>query len=351
MAGWDRAATQTEPWFSALVEAGDTRAMVCVGDAAYADRRPAEAEPWYLKAAERGDTEAMLRLAQFHWDAAVNSGRVGDDGEHEREMRRWLLLAADDGNVAAMTQLAAHSRGAERERWYRQAAEAGDTWAAVSLADLLAERDDPDEAEAERWYRRATEAGWYHAMTRLGHLLERQQRFDEAVALYRTAADAGATGALACLIDLLDRLGRSDEADGWRERRDAVTAEERATSAGAAPWLAVVATAVVTTAVLPFVQGLVAKAAEDTYVAVREGLRRLFRRSGGRPAQYFGNELLIVQDPDPSLNLALHLWTDTPPEAIRALAELDLTEREPDGSGVRRVFWNQQTKRWESVRG
>ncbi|GIJ43650.1 hypothetical protein Val02_05360 [Virgisporangium aliadipatigenens] len=345
MAGRGGAAHEAEPWFQALVEAGDTRAMVCVGDAAYTDHRPAEAEPWYLKAAERGDTEAMLRLAQFHWDARVSASRTGDDAE----MRRWLLAAADGGNVAAMTRLAAHSTGAERERWYRRAAEAGDTWAAVSLADLLAERDG---AEAERWYRRAMTDGGLFAATRLARLFDRQERFDEAVEAYRAAAEAGATEAMAPLIDLLERLGRSDEAGGWQRRLDAeLASRSEGTVTGAAPWFAVVATAVLTTAVLPFVQGLVAKAAEDTYVAVRQGLRRLFHRSGGAPADHYGGELLIVQDPDPSLNLALHLWTDSPPEAIRALADLDLTEREPGGTGLRRVFWNQQTKRWESVRG
>jgi hypothetical protein len=103
---------------------------------------------------------------------------------------------------------------------------------------------------------------------------------------------------------------------------------------------------------------LVTKAAQDTYTGVQSGLRRLFRkhaagRGEGSARALRSNELLIVQDPDPHLDVALHLWTDTPHEAIRALADLDLDRLKNDGASTRqadrprRVFWNQATKTWQ----
>ena len=117
----------------------------------------------------------------------------------------------------------------------------------------------------------------------------------------------------------------------------------------------VIVTAVVTAAVVPFVKELATKAADDAYAGVCAWLDRLFAEKRSEPDSSYlvKNHLLIVEDPDPRLNLALHLWTDTPDEAIHALVDLDIdTVVRRSGSEHEKVrglwvYWNQNTRSWQ----
>ncbi|MGP8000451.1 MAG: tetratricopeptide repeat protein [Streptosporangiaceae bacterium] len=94
--------------------------------------------------------------------ARAGSGRVlpGEQGEEDQAVR-WYRQAADAGDADAMVSLGALLRKQGKEdqamRWYRQAADAGDADAMVSLGALLAEQGEQD--QAARWYRKATDAG------------------------------------------------------------------------------------------------------------------------------------------------------------------------------------------------
>ena len=68
-----------------------------------------------------------------------------------------------------------------------------------------------------------------------------------------------------------------------------------------------VATAAVTTALVPFLRALAGKAAEDVYAALR---RLAGRRPERRPREA---ELLVVADPDG--DVALYVWLDDSDEA------------------------------------
>lgn len=116
----------------------------------------------------------------------------------------------------------------------------------------------------------------------------------------------------------------------------------------------VITTAVVTAAVLPFMQGLAKKAAEDSYDAVRSLLRRVFRtaraKNGG--AVEAPKPLLIIKNDDPGLKAILYVKPDMTDAAIYALAELDL-----DGiAGTRgkseklQIFWDETAGRWQIER-
>jgi hypothetical protein len=116
----------------------------------------------------------------------------------------------------------------------------------------------------------------------------------------------------------------------------------------------VIVTAVVTAAVVPFVQTLVQKAAEDTYAGVRDWLRGLFRRSKAdddSPGQR-QRELLIVRDIDPKLNLSIYVPTEISDRALRSLEHLDLdaeAQRARRGKVARvRIYWDEQTGDWKS---
>lgn len=118
----------------------------------------------------------------------------------------------------------------------------------------------------------------------------------------------------------------------------------------------VVTTAVITAAVVPFVQTLVTKAAEDSYAGARDWLRRQFSRedAGERGPESPSRTLLVVRDPDPGLNVALCLVPDVSHEAIRALEHFDLeavtAEAELDAVTRVRVYWDEAAGSWRTER-
>jgi hypothetical protein len=107
---------------------------------------------------------------------------------------------------------------------------------------------------------------------------------------------------------------------------------------------AVIATAVITAAVVPFVQGLVAKAAEDSYQAVRALLRRRFAAArGGREPDGATRAVIIVKSGD----MVLYLRPEMDDDAIRGLAELPRMLPSGEGRGRIQIFWNEAAGRWQ----
>jgi hypothetical protein len=114
----------------------------------------------------------------------------------------------------------------------------------------------------------------------------------------------------------------------------------------------VVATAAITAALLPFTRELAKKAAEDTYDGVRSWLGGLFQSSKAKrvPAGHRNSKLLIVRDPDPTLNLSLIVPTNLSDRAIDALDRLDLeeavTKPRPGKPARVQIFWDERTGLW-----
>ncbi|MGW1341925.1 hypothetical protein ACWCOV_12830 [Kribbella sp. NPDC002412] len=111
----------------------------------------------------------------------------------------------------------------------------------------------------------------------------------------------------------------------------------------------VIITAVVTAAVVPFVQTLVQRAAEDSYDAVRNLLRKRFREARVASKEPAGpvRPLLVVKNDDPGLDVNLYAQPDMDNAAIRALAELDLGAAAHGRSKKLRVYWDGQAGRWQ----
>jgi hypothetical protein len=140
-------------------------------------------------------------------------------------------------------------------------------------------------------------------------------------------------------------------ADHRPERVDAV---EDADAVGSPQALGtVITTAVMTAAVVPFVQAIAKKAAEDSYDAVRSLLRRMFRdartKNGG--AANGATSLLIIENDDPAVQTMLYARPDMSDAAIRALSELDLddaTGKSRRGKPKKvRIFWNETSGQWQ----
>ncbi len=107
---------------------------------------------------------------------------------------------------------------------------------------------------------------------------------------------------------------------------------------------AVITTAVITAAVVPFVQGLVARAAEDSYQAVRALLRRRFAAArGGREPDPTSRAVIVVKSGD----VTLYLRPEMDDEAIRGLADLPGMLPPGEERGRIQVFWNEAAGRWQ----
>lgn len=341
-------------------EAGDPGAMRVLGRYLRTVPEPRsnrlEAERWLLAAAEAGDPEAMFELAWVYLDR-------GDDDA----WMSWCRRAAEGGWGGALRAMVSITAGTdEEESWLRRAAADGARHEMRRLADMLAGKGRAD--EAEHWYRAAIAHGLSSARGDFASFLIAQDRPAEAEEYVRAEAEAGSWSAAGRLAEILDRLGRTDEAAEWRARADPLGAPTYEGGVPAGPgWVEVIVTAVVTTALVPFVQALVSKTADDAYGHARQFIQRLVRRnrttssdgndsdadvtpSSSPPAVDASASLAIVQDPDAGISLVL--WSNASDEALRALSSLDLDEltlRRPDQGRVHLV-WHPASRTWH-IRG
>ncbi|WP_410667750.1 hypothetical protein [Amycolatopsis sp. cmx-4-68] len=299
-----------------------------------------EACPWLRKAAENGYTGFFSKL-----EARARSLALAGEGE---EALRWLVdsgalidefrrgrMAEEAAGIQRVARFHDEEGNAEAEDWYRRLAEADPAVGPVALGDWLARHNRVEQAVHQ--YKKAAAAGGAWALMSLAEVLP-----DEAEHWYRQAADAGVEAAFEPLGELLLRQGRLVEADAWFARAD-----ERPEPPGIGPsWEVVAGTAVIAAAVVPFVKALAAKAADDTYGAVRNLLGRIARR---RTRSLAPDQLLVVEDP--AVPLTLHIRTQAADEALEALRDLDLTAVEARRRGKKRVerrviAWDPQTKSW-----
>ena len=369
-----------EETLHAQAEAGDPEAMLGLWLAWRHGPRAEEGEAWVWRAVEAGSTEAMRRLG-------ASLARV-DPAEQER----LYLRAAEAGDRTAVSLLARlydkQRRRPEAEIWLRRATEGGFDWSLSSrLALLLAMRGADDEAlevcllsddpggevhqlaeslseeglqeAADRWMRDAYDLGSALAAVHYAERLERDGDLAGAERLYREAGSARA------LVDFLERRGRVAEARSILERRgeterlaeflerhgdsgaaaamrDRIQRARPTVPEASADLLTVVATVVTASALVPFVEALIGRMAEDTYDGVRGKLRQLARRfaRGSKTAE---STLIVVSDPDS--HLRLHMRTDATDEALAALRDVDLSG--PRGA----LRWNPETREWEHRNG
>jgi len=293
--------------------AGDSRAVAL----ATVRGQPREgAEQQLLAAAQRGDPDAMFALgllglrqasralwrleldqaaSRDAWEENLRSqlGEVGpDDLAAIAGSVDWLRAAAQHGVAPAMAELAGVPTlsAGERLHWLRSAAAAGAWRAASRYADTLTESGHRD--EAARWYEADVDADSAYAAARLATWYENAGRDEEAARFRRLAAEL-----------------------------------ERPPFRGAAAMdiAPIVITAVVTTGVVPFLQTLVTKAAEEAYPQIRALIGRLFQRhSEPGPHDATPHRLLLVSDD--LRPLEVFLWADVSDDALKALGELTMAD-------------------------
>jgi uncharacterized protein len=190
-------------WWRQAAERAQSDAMVFLGHASRrgngVERDPVAAAEWYLKAWQAEDRDAAPFLASLEEDliAAADAGSLRAQitlgifykSIHKDPLKAvWRLAqAADQDHPEALRLLAVcYQEGAGVDRsevrataLYRKAAEHGDRFAQMYLAERLAKGLDglkEDTDEAIRWYRRAANQGVMDAQRPLAELLARRNR-------------------------------------------------------------------------------------------------------------------------------------------------------------------------------
>lgn len=170
--GWRHCAYGVLAWLSLSVPA--VQADFEAGMNAFQEQRYASAIHEWRDPAERGDPEAQFAL-----------GRMYEQGlgarENLEEAGKWFRLAAESGNTLAQVRLgqlylAGRLEGKPEDavQWLSQAAEAGDDVAQFQLGLLYLEGSGVpvDEREAARWLEVAAEQGHTEAQNNIGSLYE-----------------------------------------------------------------------------------------------------------------------------------------------------------------------------------
>ncbi|MBL4846765.1 MAG: sel1 repeat family protein [Planctomycetes bacterium] len=192
-------------WFQRAAAKGSVRGMIELAKILEV-RSDSSAESWHRAAAKTGDPEAMTGLASFL------SMNVENSLEPEESLK-WYRRAAEAGHVPAMVELGAELKRGSPEAlvWFRRAALAGNLKGMWYLANSLGE----DQAtESVRWYRLAAEKGDTSSMADLGLMLEAgigvQRNKEEAAAWYRRVLDHADKSDHQAARTGLDRIERSE---------------------------------------------------------------------------------------------------------------------------------------------
>jgi len=184
--------------------------------AADGDRSPARAAEAYARAAELGETESMFRLA-----AMLSSGDgVPADFDRARALLEQAVAAgAEERGWAALGTLYASANAPDRNidkavDSYGRAADLGDPWSAISLAQILGMGDEvpPQFDRATQLLEQAATAegdAKVAALTTLGDLYragyEDGRNGEKAADAYRRAIAAGSTGAMFTLASMYQK--------------------------------------------------------------------------------------------------------------------------------------------------
>ena len=116
-----------------------------------------------------------------------------------------IIEKANAGDAEAQNDLGRHlaksGSRAEAEQWFRRAAERGLAKAKHNLG-VLYWHGDSDPQEAVDWFRAAAKDGWLPSIFVLGAIVERGGNIDNAIGLFRIAAQEGHADAQ----DALSRL-------------------------------------------------------------------------------------------------------------------------------------------------
>ena len=200
---------ESDKWMNQIRQAassGNAKAMEALGSY---ESGTVERIVWFRKAFEAWEKNANNESSDDYVNSMYQLGvyyelGIGVDKDLA-EAVKWYKKAAEKGNTDAMCSLGSSYRighgvdkdPAEAVKWYKKAAEKGNTHAMCNLGSCYHFGDgvDEDPAESVKWYKKAAEKGNTDAMYELGVHYENNKDIKEARKWYRQAAVFGNSSA------------------------------------------------------------------------------------------------------------------------------------------------------------
>lgn len=211
-------------WFRKAAEQGHAGAQFSLAECYRLERGVARdidsSAKWYRKASDQGHSQAQVELGLFYF---VGAGVQRDPKEG------FLLLrkSADQNNPKAQWALHVHSEDKqEKLHWLIKAAESGERYAQLYLADQYREgKDVPQDFEkALKWYQKASDQGLDKAQIQLSNMYENGLGVSTNLVLaYMWANIASASGdenAIKQRDKLLNILSRDQIAEAQKLSRE-----------------------------------------------------------------------------------------------------------------------------------
>jgi TPR repeat protein len=152
-------------WYRLAADQGDARAQLYLGTmydrGLGVGRDDGEAAKWYRRAADQGNAEAEYDLAELYNNQRI--GPTNSGGSVLEEAKRLYQRSADHGFANAQYKVGHDYAQSFEEamQWYLRAAPQGQMDAAFALGDLYyyGRGVKTDYVAAEKWYRQAAAAG------------------------------------------------------------------------------------------------------------------------------------------------------------------------------------------------
>jgi hypothetical protein len=317
------------------------------------------------EAAEAGDPEASYQLADL----------VRKQGRHE-EYEQWMRRAAEAGHYYALQALIHKTSERARsdpeaeiwaEHWYRRwdklDAESRPAWYAqkhaplVALAERMPEWVSRRTEEAERILLDLAEKGSSDAAGSLAVKKQEKKEYKAAAEWFIRSHGSSSRTFLAQLKrdeghqTAYTRLAREGFEPAKEVLRHLGTPSLRPPQAPGPGTTDVIVTAILTAAILPFIQTIASKAAESSYYATRNLILNLMHRGGniqiersaGRSA-----EICIIRDPKNGVTFEMKDDQFLSDEALDKLIETDLESlAAPDPSGKPvTIRWDDSKYMW-----
>jgi TPR repeat protein len=211
-------------WWTVAVENGNASAMLAIGETYLYGREGVsgkdltQAEKYFNQALSMGALEAETYLGRLYTEKATEAQKAGDTKAFEQASQQRLAYfekAAQKGSASAMYWLAEMYRHGDYVKvdlqkaieWYTKSASAGDSDAAITLAQLYANESKaglgkPQPEKAAEYFRIAMGLGSKTAgleladLIRNGKIKATPKTSQEAIQLYEQALAGGSEGSL-----------------------------------------------------------------------------------------------------------------------------------------------------------
>lgn len=197
-------------------DGGDCESQLNLGNMLSFSRFNPQARRYFLMAADQGNIQAMFQLAKVYFY----------DYKKLDEAMKYFQMAAENGHAAAADFLGGiyyreQSDYDEALKWYRMSADLGDTDGMFHLGLTLCKHYGEDRREeAYKFAHMSADAGNSNGQYLLGAMYNQDDEFDEALEYLTLSAAQNKCSAMKLIGNIFRNKGDFEEAFWWYDRAD-----------------------------------------------------------------------------------------------------------------------------------